>query len=376
MVENPYVERARQLRGLILESRDATESARRLTPALCDALVDADLLRLLVPRDAGGLEVEPLVAYRVYEELARADASVAWVSWNNGLPAILSRALAASARREIFGDPRGVYANSTRPSGIATPDGSRFRIKGQWSLVSGCELATWIPVMARIEGGEEGDQVRMFFLPRGDYQILDTWYSGGLRGSGSHDIVVEDAVVPGERSCSPLAKSQIDGPLHRFPFAPLLAPGCASICLGIASSALEAVFEIVEGNPVTDSGPPLHERAVLHSVLAESEGEIEAARLFLHEVVGEIWNACQQGESSLEQRAALWRAVLHTATACKRVVGSLYEAGGASSLYTRSLLERCHRDIWTLSQHVILNPLWRGQAGRVRLGLPPTNPLF
>lgn len=371
-----YLAKARALRSEILESRDAFEAARSLTPDIAESLIDAEMFRLLVPEDAGGLELDPLGAHRIYEELARADASVAWVTWNNGLPAVLSRNLTATVRKEIFGNPRAVLGNSTRPSGTAVGEGDGFRVSGRWSLVSGCQLADWIPVMARIESTGERVPPRMFFLPKGDYEILDTWKSGGLRGSGSHDVVAENVFVPSERSCSPGAEPTLEGPLHRFPFAPVLAPGCASMCLGIAQSALEAVLEIISGKPETDSGPPLEERALVHAAVAEAEGQIEAARLFLHDSVREVWEACLVGHSTLPQRARLWRAVVHAAVSSKQVIGNLFEVGGTSSLYTRGRLERCHRDIWTISQHVILNPLWRVQAGRVRIGLDPSNPMF
>lgn len=363
-MDHKHLEHARQLRSLVLESRDEIESARQLTATVVDALTAAGLFRLLLPKDAGGMEVEPLAAYQVYEELARADASVAWVAWNNALAAVLSRGLSPNVRKDIFSDVQAAFANSTRPSGTAVVDGEGFRVSGRWSLVSGCQIASWIPLMARLDDNE----MRMFFLPCGEYEILDTWYSGGLRGSGSHDIVVDDVYVPGERSCSPLAPAKLEGPLHRFPFAPLLAPGCASISLGIATSAFEAALEIVSNNAQAD--------ARVHATLAEAEAQIEAARLFLHAAVEDVWAACHTGEPDLAERARLWRAVLHAATTSKTVVGVLFEAAGTSAVYARNRLERCHRDIWTMSQHLLLNPLWHSEAGRMRLGLEPTNPMF
>ncbi len=129
------VERARDLRATILSSREASEADRCVVPELVDAMIDAELFRLLVPADVGGLQIDPLPAYAAYEELARADASVAWVAWNNGLPGVLSRCLDAETRREIFSDPRAVYANSTRPSGRAVPTEGGARLTGRWSLV-------------------------------------------------------------------------------------------------------------------------------------------------------------------------------------------------------------------------------------------------
>jgi alkylation response protein AidB-like acyl-CoA dehydrogenase len=377
------VEAARALRTRILENRDAIEAKRMLVPDVVAPMVDAGLFRLFVPADVGGLEVEPLAAYRAYEELARADASVAWVAWNNSLPALASRGLDHETRAEIFGDPKDVYANSTRPSGRALPSDGGVRLSGRWALVSGCQLASWIPVMAPVMSGDAVARlpsgvpdVRLFFLPKGDYEILDTWNTGGLRGSGSHDVVTQDVFVPDRRSCWPLGESKIDGPLFRFPFAAALAPGCASVCLGVATSALETLVALAANRPQIDPGPALQERPHLHAVVGRAESRIESARLLLHDAVARVWSACETGSPSLSDRAPLWRAVRHAAEISKEVVGMMFEAGGTSAVYAESPLDRCQRDIWVIEQHMILQPTWAEQAGRVRLGLEPTHPMF
>ncbi len=375
-------ERARALRPTILAARDSIETERRLVDAVVAPAVEAELFRLFVPADAGGPETEPLAAYAAYEELAAADASVAWVAWNNGLPAVISRGLDAETRAEIFGDRGALYANSTRPSGraVATADG--VRLSGRWSLVSGCELASWIPLMAPVFEGESPrllggrPDVRMFFVPKGDYSILDTWYTGGLRGSGSHDVVVDDVFVPEARGVSPFAPAQLEGPLFAFPFVLLLAGGCASLCLGIARSAFETLVELAAERPQVDPGDPLRERPATHVAVADAETRLDSARLLLRDAYTRMWEASAERVPDNALRASAWRAVSHAATASKEVVTRMFETGGTTALYTDSLLERCNRDIWTVTQHIVLNPIWREQAGRVRLGLSPTQPLF
>jgi alkylation response protein AidB-like acyl-CoA dehydrogenase len=118
-----------------------------------------------------------VLALKVYEELSGAEASVAWIAWNNSLPALFSCHLSDSVRAELFGDAKKLFANSTRPSGSATAIDSGFRVSGQWSLISGCELADWIPVMCVVtEGTETGmsaasdrPQLRMAYIPKGSY---------------------------------------------------------------------------------------------------------------------------------------------------------------------------------------------------------------
>ncbi len=375
-------ERARALRPLILDYREQGEAERRVPEPVVDALKGAELFRLWVPSDVGGLECEPHSALDAFYELARADASVGWITWNNSLPAVLSRSLDADTRREIFSDPRSVFANSTRPSGSATRGAGGARLEGRWSLVSGCEHAAWVPLMASLVDAEPAPErggprdLRMFFVPRDELEILDTWYTGGLRGSGSHDVVVDGALVPLERACSPLAPPKLEGRLHRFPFLILLASGCASLCLGVARASLDSLLEDAGTRRSVDPGPAMRERPRVQVAVAEAEAGLESARLYLADAVEEVWSACRERVPDAVERARVWRAVHFAARSAKTIVGQVYECAGTRAVYTDSPIDRCQRDIWTMGQHVILQPHFLEDAGRVSLGLEPDQPLF
>ena len=165
---------AQALRVTIRATRQETEEARCLAPQVVEGLIDAGLCRLAVPASLGGHEAEPVVALRVYEELAWADASVAWIAWNNQLVCLASRYASDALRTELFSDAGRLFANSTRPSGKAVVAESGFRVSGRWSLVSGCELADWIAVMCVITEGTEPrmlaagvPEARMAYIPKG-----------------------------------------------------------------------------------------------------------------------------------------------------------------------------------------------------------------
>jgi len=376
---------ARALRVTIRNARQETEEARRLAPPVVKGLIETGLCRLAVPANLGGHEAEPVVALKVYEELAGAEASVAWIAWNNALPCLLSCHLSDSVRAELFGDASKLFANSTRPSGRAMAVDGGFRVSGQWSLVSGCELADWIPVMCVVTEGAEPrmsassgvPESRMAYIPKGSYRILDTWYVGGLRGTGSHDVVVEDVFVPAERTFFFRDPKPLDRPLYRMPLGATMSAGCAAICLGIAQTAIDALLELGSSKVQVDPGPGLRDRSVVQVMVAASAAEVDAARLLLHDALGELWAACNQGREVTDiQRARMWGGALHAAKAAKAVVTAMYEAAGASALYVDCPLERAHRDVHAVTQHTILAPRWWEEAGRVRLGLKPTNPLF
>jgi alkylation response protein AidB-like acyl-CoA dehydrogenase len=196
------IEAARAFRPRILAERDRIEAGRRLPEVLARDLARAGLFRIFLPAAYGGLDLTPLEAIDVYEELARADASVAWCVWNGNVHWTTAR-WPKEVGQEIFSDPTVILANSTRPTGRATVAEGGYRVNGRWSLVSGCQLSAWFILMCTVyEDGKprltssRAPEHRFMLCPVSDCKILDTWTVSGLRGTGSHDVVVEECFVP------------------------------------------------------------------------------------------------------------------------------------------------------------------------------------
>ena len=375
---------ARDLHTTIVGAREETEQARRLAPAVVEALRETGLCRLAVPTSVGGLETDPLVALEIFEELASAEASVAWIVWNNALPCFSSALFPDRIQTELFGDRQRLFANSTRPSGTAVMTDDGFSVSGRWSLVSGCELADWIPLMCmvmegntprRLEGGMP--DARMMYVPKGSYTIIDTWHVAGLRGTGSHDVVVDNVRVPAERTYSYFDPIQLDRPLYRMPFMATMAAGCAAICLGLAHTARRALQELAATQQKANPGPGLQDRPTVQTLMAASAAELSAARLLLHTTLGEVWNASKEGTPvTSDQCAGLWQSALHTAKVARTNVTAVYEVAGTDAIYEDCPIERIHRDIHVIAQHIILSPMRLEDAGRMSLGLEPKDALF
>jgi indole-3-acetate monooxygenase len=366
------LETARALAPLMLSLRAQTERDRRPPPALVEALIDAQLFRLSVPREQGGLEASPLDALCVFEELASSEAAVAWLVWNNTLPALLSRHLSHAARSALFG-PRTVLANSTRPTGRAVREHDGFRVSGRWALVSGCELADVLLLRALATPPE----MIMAYLPSRACQIVDTWHAGGLRGTGSHDVIVDGEWVPATHCVSFTQPVQLGSALYAMPFAATLSAGCASLCLGIARSALHTLLELGRTKQLVDRSTALRDQPAFLTRLAAMQAEHAAARMLLHAAVSEAWRMSQAGApATLDERARIWQAAHHAAGAAKRVVRTAYELAGASALFEDCPIERAHRDLHAATQHIILQEAWLEDVGRVALGGAPLAPLF
>lgn len=296
------VDAAVRLRPQILAARAETEAMRELPGSIVTALVDAELFRLAIPAELGGLELKPSEALDVYEELARAEASVAWLVWNSTLPCLFGRFLAGHVRAEIFANPRWKYSSSTRPTGKATLEQGRFTLTGRWSLVSGCRHADWLGLMFLVEEGGQVQMVapgvphmRLAFVPSASCQILDTWHVGGLRGTGSHDVIVQDLAVPAERTVTPMDRSQLERAFGRMPIVCTMSAGHAAICLGVATTALDAVLSLARTKVSVDAVPGLRDRAANQFLVAEAATTIAAMRAHLHGALDRLWATAESG---------------------------------------------------------------------------------
>jgi len=377
------LEAAREMLPLIARHRGETESSRRIAQPVVDSLRRSRLCRLAIPRELHGLELPTTHALDVYEMLAGAEASVGWIVWNNTLPCFWGRFLNPAARAEIFGNPEWLFACSTRPSGKAVVEGDGYRVTGRWSLVSGCELSEWLVLRCMVE--ENGQprmlqagvpEARMIFLRRAEIEILDTWHTGGLRGTGSHDVVVTAKFVSRGHTCSPADGSSLRSVIGRVPIVCNMAAGYGAQLLGLGRTALDALMELSRNKPVVDGGPGLGERPAVLAAIAENQARIAAAREFLHARVAQLWSEAEAGQWTVSSIAAVFAAAHHAMAQGRAAVTTMYALAGASALYTSSPLERIHRDMHAMAAHVIAQPMWLEDTGRVALGLKALNPLY
>ena len=288
-----------------------------------------------------------------------------------------------AGRARIFGDSSRLFAGSTRPTGQAVPTRGGFRLSGRWSLVSGCELADYLNLLSLVH--EDGaprmlapgqPDLRVLFVPKGHYDILDTWHVGGLRGSGSHDVVVDDVFVPVEDSFAPAPPVAGYSQLAQLPIIPVMIAGLGAQFLGMARAAIAVTIEILRTKVSVDPGASIRERPSVLADIASYSAAVAAAGSHLHTRMAAVWETVSSDLLTAEDRAALYSAGLHAAAIARAGVVAMHAAAGTPALYIDCPLERSVRDLHTMEQHIVAQPLWLEDSGRVLLGHEPTNPLF
>lgn len=358
-----------------IESHMASMDAHAEIPQDLHAeLREAGVFRMLTPREYGGLAAPLSSALTVYEDLAHIDASVGLVTWNANFGFIGALLSPDGAQRIWDGSTEPVFANSGMP-GTATPDNQGYRINGRWRLVSGVHHADWIVLVVIVAGPGDTPLVKGAVVHRDQITIHQAWDVTGLRGTGSHEITVEDVLVPGELVFGFDDPVRVDGDLYQGFIPALVFPGCTAVALGVARRALSETVALIGSKPSMTGR--LADSPRVQYAIAKHESAVAAARLLLHAAVGELEGAANRHEPvTLAQRAALRAAMTHAAEVSREALVSAYQLASSTALFRSHPLERIFRDGMATLQHANHSALFMEAAGRARLGLDPGVPLF
>lgn len=368
---------ARDLRPRLLASRDRVEAARRIPADLAAELAAEGFFRLWLPAAYGGLDLTPAEGLTVIEELAQADAAVAWCVWNGNTYWTVAQ-LAPAAARAIFSGPAVITANSTQPKGRAEVVAGGYRVSGRWSLVSGCQIADWVQLLCSVQTDGSPQltaagtpQLRYMYCRASDCTIVDTWNSGGLRGTGSHDVIVESVFVPEDHASAPADPRVLDTPQARYPAGTRVGAGLGAIALGIARSAIAALVELGGAKRPERSSQTLSAEPGAQTRLSQAEALVCAARGFLFDSVEHLWQRVGAGETEdINAWAHVRLAGLHAVSSAVQAVDLCYLTGGATSLYTSFPFERALRDVHAITQHIAAHPRTLELTGQALFGLP------
>lgn len=362
---------ARRLAPLLRERSHEGEARRRLPADVASRLASAGMFRLCVPKSLGGLEAPVPELLESIEVLATADSAAAWCAMIGATTGLLAVRLPAGWGQEIYGrNPEVLTVGVIAPSGRATVVENGVRVSGTWQWGSGIHNADWVVGGTLFPDGAPSPAVRLVFFRRREVEIEDDWYTSGMRGTGSNSFTARGVRVPQERWASLDKDVAGSGPLYRFSIWGLLALGVAAVPLGIARRACDELVALAREKVPAGSRRTTAERPVIQRQVAEAEAAIQSARSWLYGAAGEAWETVSAGEPlRLEQRTTLRLASTHATRASARAVDLLYHAGGGSSLYESSFLQKAFRDVHVITQHMVVAERSLEILGRLKLGL-------
>jgi alkylation response protein AidB-like acyl-CoA dehydrogenase len=365
---------------MIRARADEIDAARELPRPLFEAIADAGLFHLALPRAIGGIELDFPTYVQVIEEIGKADASTGWALNQGATFSTISARMPPEIARAIWIDtPRSVVSNSPGATAQAIVVDGGYRVTGRQGFSTGCRHASWIAVHATVIANgqprlsEDGKpEARYCFVPVSQVELLDTWHTRGMRGTGTHHFCVQDVFVPAERTVFAVGAPLVNqGPRYKIPFGLSFSPGDAAVALSVARSALEAFFELAGAKVPRHMPGLLREQALTHMTAGQAEAAVRSGRAFLMEAVGELWDeVTSTGAISLERRAVLRVAATHGIRLAAQAVDSVYNASGATAVFDGHPLQRYFQDIHVITQHVQGRLQHYELVGQHWLGLP------
>lgn len=366
---------------LLTEIRDRaeeTESARRLPADLASKMAGAGLFALMTPAYLGGKEANAVEAFRAIEQVSEADAATGWCLMISATSTLTLAYLEKSVAREIAGRPGLIMCGVYAPMGRATREGDVFRASGTWPwgsnscnshwLMGGCAIVENGEVL-RLPNGQPDS--RMLIFSADQVQLNDTWHASGLKGTGSGEMQVTEALVPVARSVSLIHERPIvESPLYTFPVFGMLALGIASVALGNARAAISDLKTLATTKKPQASARRLADHSHTQSEIALADAALKSARAFMFDSITTTWAKAERGAPiPIQARAELRLAATHATRVSAEVVTAMYQLAGGSSVFQSSSLQRRFRDAHVATQHMMVAPSTYDLAGRALLGL-------
>jgi alkylation response protein AidB-like acyl-CoA dehydrogenase len=375
------LQRAHILQPLLDEHGPEIDRRREITPEVVDALVDHDMLRLLLPKSLGGQEIGLLEFCKTTEALGYADASVAWfVNQSNVSSATSSAAMSREAALAVFGDPTSGLAWGARHSkSKAVRVEGGYRLTGTWSFASGGRHTGWLGAHSAIQDPDGTPHIRhgrpddrSFVFRRSEAKITDDWYVLGLRGTGSDTYTVDDLFIPDERAPArdALEERRETGPIYVIGSTLLYATGFCGVALGVARRLLDTYVEIVGGGKQSRLAiNSMAENNAIQREIALLEAKLSAARALLHEALVDVYDAAAVGKLDLERRMRLRLASTYGMNEATDVSTACYRAAGTGAILNAQPFERRFRDALSASQHQQAALIHAEMVGRHIIGV-------
>ena len=365
--------RVRSMLPTLRQRAARAEELRRLPDETVSDLVASGLCRIGVPKRYGGLDVDYSLMLDVAAELGRACPATAWCYGLWTAHAWLVGYWPKPAQEEVFGSGPDALCSSSLNVGrsTCTPVDGGYRLSGRWEFSSGCDAASWLMLGVPGIGGRN-----WALVPRGDYEIVDTWFVSGLCGSGSKDIVVHDAFIPTHRILDVTTAGDGDWSgweLHgqsryRAPIPALLGWDLVAPMVGIAQGMLD---EFITKTAGTAGAAKSADSPAVHIRVSQAAAEVDAGRALMERDVREALDQAEAGEGfTTLDRAKYRRDKAYVTQLCLQAVNRLFDISGGHGLFDSAPLQRFHRDAHAAAHRdTLIMDLGGQEYGRVILGL-------
>jgi 3-hydroxy-9,10-secoandrosta-1,3,5(10)-triene-9,17-dione monooxygenase len=362
----------------LAQRADEAERLRRLPAATISDFKACGLATLLLPARFGGRQAQFSQLLEPVRRMAHGCASSAWTLGFYALHNWMLSLFDIEAQEEVFASGPVLAPAPLAPTGRGVVVDGGIRLTGRWSWATGIMDADWVMVGAIIEGGAGGIYPALVALPADDTEVVDVWHTAGMRGTGSHDVIVTDVCVPLRRVVSVVdiysgtAPGSIahDAATYRWPMVPALALTAAMPVLGAAEKVVELYQERMQERVLAYSGVAQKDQPAAQIRLGDARVRLRALSALVADTAAGIERIVAAGDRVPRAvRADARAAAAHTVHESRAVIADLLEASGASAQFLSNPLQRAKRDVDVAAGHVIFDyDLSRELSGALSIG--------
>jgi len=380
---------ATEIGTFISQFTDEEENNRKISDPVIKSLREKGFHRLFLPQSLGGLEADPVTVGTLVEEIARYNTAAAWSMMVANVSTWWCRGLSEKGVEEIYQTgPDTLIAGAFHPPMVATRVKDGYKINGRSPLTSNVHAAKWIFVTALVmENGQMKTnngipEIIGVFMQAEHCEVIDTWYTIGMKATDSNDVAAKDVFVPDHLYFLLKPEFQLnkyyDGVLYRFAaigasIASLIAP----VALAVARNAIEELKLIAGKKTAFGSVTPLSGRGAVQRKMGIAEALVQSSRAYLYNTLTECWNkVVEGGKLSLMERSNLLLASAHTNQSCLQAVDMMYSAAGSSAIYTKNKIAHYFTDAQVIRQHGFANESRYETVAQVHFGLQPDLPVL
>ncbi|SDC93242.1 acyl-CoA dehydrogenase family protein [Actinokineospora iranica] len=382
------VHRAASLVPLLRSNAQRCAEARRVPAENLEALREAGLFRLMLPRHFGGYESTMRTKMAVLAEIARGCASTAWVATLYYDATFLLSLFPDSVQDEVFADPVTLHSATLVPTGRAVRVNGGYLVSGRWPFNSGCLDATYAVQPGMIENSDGPAEMAHFVIPYTELTVADDWHVSGMAGTGSNTVTGENIFVPNERAAlasrvmfgAHLSERNAHSALYRVPLVPYVLTSCPPAFLGMAAAAYELFMaRLPERGPIAYTGyTHFRDAPITHHQVAGAKLTIEAADHFAYQAADLVDQRARTGTPyGPQDKPRVWGLVSHATKLYMEAIETLRLASGATAINEAMPIQLVARNAQALATHALMLPTTGVEHyGRALCGLEPSTPLL
>lgn len=386
--KTPMLERIAGIKDSLAAAGDEAQKLRHLPAWASKEMSDIGIYRYALPHELGGENLSAREQIEIIEAVSAIDGSVGWcVQISSEINALVIRQMKPEFAHEIFDDWDALVcsglgpANGPNPGRKAKRDGDGWRLNFQGSFASGCHNATWNFIMGAMCVDEDTGEIAdaSFMVPRGEFEIIDTWDTSGMRGSGSQDVRMDDCYVPPEHllPCRSLAPSELwDNPTYRNPTHAIYNK--AAVALGVCRGAIDNFVDLAMGKVPWGLTTTLKDQPQVQYRIGEAQAKLMAVRCFVMDTQDRLEDHLGplpvNGGRLTPEWEFFWPALLactHAAQTCREVVGMINNTAATTGCRMDSPLERQLRDAQQAANHALISYRHYENLGKTFVGHEP-----